>query len=155
MALALAQPLPAYLRPPPALLAPPSLLCSELWSCRWNLVGGSRFRTLVYEPACHGLFVAEQPQPGANAGIGASAGAAVAGAPAGRRASRRRRAAAMCATFAMSGAMHELCFWYLTRRLSGGLAEGAGVLLSGCWSGAGLHQAAGSSSPAHTSDACT
>jgi hypothetical protein len=99
----------------------------------------------VYEPACHGLFVAEQPQPAANGGTGTgSTDAAAAGPPAGRRASRQRRAVAMCATFAMSGAMHELCFWYLTRRLSGALARGGsraeqGRALVCCWLFVGLY----------------
>ncbi|EFN51224.1 hypothetical protein CHLNCDRAFT_141220 [Chlorella variabilis] len=69
----------------------------EFWGAQWNVVAGTTFRTTVYEPLCQGLFAGQT---------------AAAAAP-------WRRVVAMLATFAASGAVHELAFFHLTRRLSG------------------------------------
>lgn len=71
----------------------------DYWSRRWNRIGGLKMRQAVYEPLCEGVVA----RPGGGR----------------RRASRLRRVLAVCATFAASGAAHELGYLYLTGGLSG------------------------------------
>ncbi|KAI3430491.1 hypothetical protein D9Q98_005086 [Chlorella vulgaris] len=94
---------------------------SEFWGRRWNRVAGTKFRTSVYEPICYGMPAAvgqtqqQAQQPGQVQPGHASSG------PSHSRPSVApwRRILAMCTTFAVSGAVHELAFYHLTRRLSG------------------------------------
>ncbi|KAL4439034.1 hypothetical protein ABPG77_006971 [Micractinium sp. CCAP 211/92] len=71
----------------------------DFWGRRWNTVAGIKHRQAVFEPICEG-FVAK---PGGSK----------------RRPSHLRRALAVCATFAVSGVVHEMGYFYMTGRLSG------------------------------------
>lgn len=86
----------------------------DFWARRWNIVTGAKFRHMVYEP-----IAGSAAGPPATMGKQAVHGSMPGGS---KRAPALawRRAAAVCATFAASGVAHELGFWYLTRRLSGG-----------------------------------
>lgn len=95
-------------------------------------MAGTKFRTSVYEPICYGMPAAvgqtqqQAQQPGQVQPGRASSG------PSHSRPSVApwRRILAMCTTFAVSGAVHELAFYHLTRRLSGAwvMMVGAGGL---------------------------
>jgi hypothetical protein len=86
------------------------LPCREFWGRRWNRVAGSKFRSTVYEPICGGIA------------LQAAGGAMHQARGPPQRVPAWRRIAAMCATFAASGLVHELAFFHLTRRVSGAWA---------------------------------
>ncbi|KAL4425431.1 hypothetical protein ABPG75_009447 [Micractinium tetrahymenae] len=77
---------------------------AAFWSKRWDLAAGNTLRQLVYDPVCEGRWVALPP------------GAAAPPPP-----SAARMALGTAASFAVSGAVHEAIFWYLTGRTTGGV----------------------------------
>ncbi|KAL4446749.1 hypothetical protein ABPG77_007993 [Micractinium sp. CCAP 211/92] len=74
------------------------------WSKHWDLAAGNTLRQLVYDPVCEGRWVAP---PG---------GAVPPAQPSGAR-----MVLGTAASFAASGAVHEIIFWYLTGRTTGGI----------------------------------
>lgn len=75
---------------------------TDFWSRRWNLTTGYTCRFLVYDVVLEGQLLKPRRRPGRPARPGAA-----------------RRAAAVCASFAASAAMHELFLLYLRGRFSG------------------------------------
>ena len=76
---------------------------TDFWSRRWNLNTGYTMRFCVYDPICEGRLVKKLD----------------AGGPPGQRISFSRRAAAVCASFLVSGILHENFIIYLRGRVSG------------------------------------
>jgi len=74
---------------------------TDFWSRRWNLNTGYALRILVYDPICEGRLVAKPLVKPPN------------------RPSWLRRATAVCASFFVSGIMHEVFIIYLRNRVSG------------------------------------
>ena len=87
---------------------------ADFWGRRWNQAAASSLRMLIYQPIIDGSFLPPLPRPHK------TRAAAAAGRPAGGGAAHQ--AAATAAAFGVSGAMHELQFFYLRGRLSPGLA---------------------------------
>ena len=75
---------------------------TDFWSRRWNLNTGYTMRFMIYDPICEGRLIKKEE--------GTTGPEAV---------STWRRAAAVCASFAVSGWLHEVFIIYLRGRLSG------------------------------------
>jgi hypothetical protein len=93
----------------------PYLSCSftDFWSRRWNLNTGYTLRFLIYEPICQGSIISV-PDEKKNSSDSKRTSHKDSESP-----SKRRRAVALCASFFVSGLMHEMFIGYLRSRFSG------------------------------------
>ncbi len=83
---------------------------AEFWARRWNVTAATLLRRSVFDPVLEGRLVGDDVDHGAG---GTQHDAARA--PPRRSVALSRRAAAVCATFAVSGIAHEVIFWVATR----------------------------------------
>ena len=86
---------------------------TDFWSRRWNLNTGYTLRFLIYEPICQGSIISV---PGEKKNTSDSKRTSHKG---NQGPSKRRRAVALCASFFVSGLMHEMFIGYLRSRFSG------------------------------------
>jgi len=77
---------------------------TDFWSRRWNLNTGYTLRFLIYEPMCQpgSIILVDEKKIDSH-----------------DRPSKSRRAVALCASFFVSGLMHEMFIGYLRYRFSG------------------------------------
>ena len=86
---------------------------TDFWSRRWNLNTGYTLRFLIYEPICQGS-VFSIPDEKKNTSDSKRISEKDSKSP-----SKTRRAVALCASFFVSGLMHEMFIGYLRNRFSG------------------------------------